>query len=300
MQYVSILSPGFSGSTLLSMILCGQLRTIGFGDTYFGPHNNPENICNCGVPFTQCKPRLLIEDAIRLGLREDFSWAHARPVPTPVFWPSKYLNYWPLRKSLSLPLLRKISPNLRSFLFKNFYDETRLMIDGLNNTGDYDFYIDGSKVPTRLELLRTAIPNIKVIHMVRHPGAILYRYHKLGIKRDESGIRQWKRYHLRANKFNSLLRPDHYMVVSYESIVQKPNLFLPSVRKFIGMNAIQDEDPRKLYRDRVHIIGNRMRKTADYIENMSESWRQYLPKKSQLLAESAIEDLDWIKSLYSN
>ena len=297
MQYVSVLSPGFSGSTLLSMILCGQQRTIGFGDTYFGTQNNIDNICNCGLPFTECEPRKVVESAVQKGGQTEFSWVNARPVPMPTFWPVKYANYWPLRKAAVIPLLRTLPPRLRRAIFKTFYSQTRLMIEGLYSTDAYDFYVDGSKALVRLELMRTEIPNLKVIHMIRHPGAILYRYQKLGINRRAEGLAQWQRYHELAHEFKSLVNPDHYFAVSYESIVRNPGEFLNQVRQFIGMPAKDDIDPRRLYREDVHIIGNRMRKTADRIEDMADSWKEHLSRADQVLAENTVAGMDWIDKL---
>ena len=297
MQYVSILSPAFSGSTLLSMILCGQSRTIGFGDTYFGPGNNPENICNCGVPFTECRPRKIVESAVRAGGQSDFSWLNVRPVPMPASWPVELQRYWPLWRAASIPFLRVLTPNLRSSIFQKFYTQTNLMIEGLGATGDYDFYVDGSKFPVRLELLRTEIPNLKVIHMIRHPGAILYRYQKLGINQQKAGLAKWRRYHERAHQFKSLVMTDHYLVVSSESIVRNLGEFLKQVRHFIGMPAELDSDPRKLHRDQVHIIGNRMRKNADHIMDMADSWKQHLAAPARLLAENAVLGVDWMADL---
>lgn len=83
LRYVSLLSPGFSGSTLTSMLLASQPGIVGFGDTYFSGRNKPGNPCTCGLPYTDCPVRQAITmHAKRNGL-PDFSFFDMRAVPTP-------------------------------------------------------------------------------------------------------------------------------------------------------------------------------------------------------------------------
>ena len=171
LQYVTLLSPGFSGSTLMSMLLCSQPRSIGFGDTYF-KQDNPKNLCTCGVPFVECPPRCEIQTEIRLGGIGDFAWGTATTVPIPRSLSARARKYWPLCREICLGGVRRIPQFLRRRLFERFYLENKLMLSALSKSGRYDYYFDGCKDQVRLELLRTEIQDLKVIHMVRHPGAL--------------------------------------------------------------------------------------------------------------------------------
>ena len=194
MQYVSILSPAFSGSTLLSILLTSRPRSIGFGDTY---------------------------------------------------------------------------------------------------------YFDGSKIPSRLELLRTEIPDIKLIHMVRHPGAILYHDQRFGTYNVESRLAHWIRFQRRSRKFQSILGSDNYLAVLYEKIVQEPAIFLRRVASFLNMQDIQLDDAGFINRSKVHILGNAMRENVQQIIDYSNIWREHVPAESQTLADRTFHNEDWAVDMYN-
>ena len=300
MQYVSILSPAFSGSTLLSILLTSQPRSIGFGDTYFNPTNSPKHLCTCGQQFLLCEPRMKIANAIRSGGVSDFSWETAAAVPIPKSWPRSKEGYWPLLSSTSIGVLRMIPSTLRRALFSRFYQENRLMLDHLRDTGAYDYYFDGSKIASRLELLRTEIPDIKLIHMVRHPGAILYHDQRFGTYNVESRLAHWTRFHRRSRKFQSILGSDSYLAVPYEKIVQEPETFLRRLASFLNMQNVQFEDAGVIDRSKVHILGNAMRENVQRIIDFSNTWREHVPEESQSQADRTFRSMGWVVEMYDD
>lgn len=300
MQYVSLLSPAFSGSTLLSILLTSQPRAIGFGDTYFNPSNSLEDSCTCGRTFLECEPRAGIVAAVRAGGYADYSWESAAAVPIPRSWPRSREGYWPLAASSSLPLLRSLPRSARRLLFRNFYRQNRLMLDYLESDAGYDFYFDGCKSLTRLELLRTEIPDIRVIHLVRHPGAILYHDHKYGISNVPDRLKRWAQYHSRAHRFRELVGPDRYLAVPYEKIVQDPAYFLNRVSTFLDMECAPDDDPAVIDRSRAHILGNAMRENVQRIIDYSNTWRQHISADSQAGADALFRSTPWVVDLYAD
>jgi hypothetical protein len=300
MQYVSILSPGFSGSTLLSILLTSPPRSIGFGDTYFGRTNSIKALCTCGKPFLECEARLMIRNAVRQKGLEDFSWETVPAVPRPSSWPKSLARFWPLTQAASLPVLRRIPVGLRKRMFSRFYRENRYILESLEESGQYDYYIDGSKVPNRLELLRTAIPDIKVIHMIRHPGAILYHDQRAGISKVEYRLSQWSRYHRRARSFVPLVGESNYFAVPYESIVQDPKKFLERVGEFLGFDDWPPEDAVTIDRSKVHIVGNKMRQTAERIIDYSNTWRTHVPEQEKMMADEQILKTTWAMRVYDD
>ena len=297
LQFVSLVSTGFSGSTLLSMLLCSQPRSIGFGDTYF-KQDNPDNLCTCGVPFVECLPRCEIQDEIRLGGIADFAWGAATAVPVPRFLSVSARKYWPLWREISLTAVRHVPRSVRRALFGRFYLENRLMMSALKKSGRYDYYFDGCKDQTRLELLRTEIPGLKVIHMVRHPGAYLYHFHRLGERRHRQRLRQWARYHSRARPVRDLVGASNYLAVTYEYVVQDTGQFLRHIAEFLDMDEVYDTPPFLLRRSEIHIQGNRMRKTADRVLNLANKWRDELPEELQAEASAALRRLPWAAALF--
>lgn len=302
LQYVSLMNTSFSGSTLVSMLLCSQPRIIGFGDTYVSPNpqHYPKHPCTCGHWYDECAPRVVVRNAIRAGGISHYNWDRASFAPMPKRLPWKLRQKWPLVKSGSLPFFRRIPHSLRKTLYRQFYLENTLMLQGLEETGIYDIYLDGCKSLVRIELLRSLIPNIKLLHVVRHPGAFFYHFHKTGETQFEKRLRQWIQYNRRAHDFARLVPATNYMVVTYESIVQQPEQFVDKMEKFMGMTETHASDRSRIRRSQIHIIGNRMRETADRVLDFSSTWRGKMPASVEERADEAVRQDDWLRSLYES
>ena len=59
------------------------------------------------------------------------------------------------------------------------------------------------------------------------------------------------------------MAPENYRVVTYESIVKYPEQFVETMESFIGMKRTHSSDRSRIHKSQVHVIGNRMRETAD-------------------------------------
>lgn len=282
------------------MLLCSQPRSIGFGDTYFGGDSDPKNMCTCGVPFLECPPRVESQTEIQQGGIKDFSWATATPVPTPRWISGNMRKHWPLSRSISLAPVMATPTWLRRRLFRKYYLENRLMLSGLARSGQYDYYFDGCKDPVRLELLKTELSGLKVIHIVRHPGAFVYHFHRLGYENPEKRLSQWIRYHSRIRSIVEDLDEKNYLAVTYEYVVEDTGSFLRDVANFLGMEKVDDSPPFLLKRSEIHIQGNSMRKTADRVLNMANKWRGNIPDHMDLEARATLQQLPWAAAMYDN
>ena len=201
--------------------------------------------------------------------------------------------------SSSLSVLRMIPTSLRRVLFKKFYRENRLMVESMRDSGLYDYYFDGCKIATRVELLRTEIPNMKVVHLVRHPGAILYHDQRYGTENVNARLAHWLRFHRRCRKFQKLLGNENYLPVPYEKIVQDPTAFLRRAASFLKMTDVQLENADIIDRSKVHILGNAMREKVQRIIDYSNTWRDHVPAKRQAMATETFRKMDWVVDLYS-
>ena len=136
--------------------------------------------------------------------------------------------------------------------------------------------------------------------MVRHPGAILYHDQKFGFENVDSRLKRWTQFHHRAQEFKTVLGSANYFAVPYEKIVQEPGEFLRRVAGFLNMHTIHDEEPDRIDRSKVHILGNRMRETVERIIDYSNTWREHVPSDRQALAEKTFHDAKWIVDLYED
>jgi len=302
LQYVSLLNTPYSGSTVVSMLLCSQPGIIGFGDTYVvpGPRHYPKHPCTCGAWYDDCPPRVVVRDVVRASGLPDYDWDKTSPTPVPRRLPWKLRQNWPLAKSASLPVLRAIPHSLRKRLYRRYYRENSLMLQGLEKAGDYQVYFDGCKDLPRVELLRTMTSDIKLLHVIRHPGAFFYHFYKLGQTDFEHRLGQWKRYNQRAREISHLVPADNYLAVTYESIVQQPEQFVLKMEKFFGMSETPPRDRTRIHRSQVHIIGNRMRESADRVLDYSNTWRGKMSESVEEKADEVIRHDNWLQSLYED
>jgi hypothetical protein len=302
LQYVSLLATSFSGSTLVSMLMGSQPRVVGFGDTYVPPNPDfyPKHPCTCGSWYEECPPRAAITNAIRSGGVPDYSWDRAAATPVPKSLPWALRQKWPLAKSSSLPFYRGMPGALRRILYRRFYLENAFMLKGLEDTGMYDVYFDGCKSVIRTELLRSTIPDIKVVHMVRHPGAYFYHFHRKGDTQYEKRLRHWFGYNNDARSLTRSMRPENYRMITYESIVKYPEQFVETMESFIGMKRTHSSDRSRIHKSQVHVIGNRMRETADRVLDYSNTWRGKMPADVEEMADEAIRKNSWLRELYSD
>ena len=99
LKYVSILCPGFSGSTLVSMLLGSQPRSVGFGDTYVShvPRHYPKHPCTCGNWYDECAPRAAAFKAIQDGGFPDCRWDNITAIPIPGWFPTRFRRFLPSR-----------------------------------------------------------------------------------------------------------------------------------------------------------------------------------------------------------
>jgi len=300
LQYVSLLNTPYSGSTLVSMLLCSQPGIIGFGDTYVipDPRHYPKHPCTCGAWYDDCPPRMVVKDVVRAGGFPEYDWDKVSPTPVPKRLPWKLRQNWPFAKSASLPVVRAIPQTLRKSLYRRYYRENTLMLQGLEEAGDYSVYFDGCKDLVRIELLRSMISNIKLLHVIRHPGAFFYHFYKLGETVFEKRLDHWIRYNRRAHDFSRRVPADNYLAVTYESIVQQPEQFVARMEKFFGMPASPSAEPARIDRSRVHVIGNRMRESADRVLDYSNTWRGKMPAGVEDKADDVVGQDEWLRSLY--
>ncbi len=301
MKYVSLLNTGFSGSTLVSMMLSSQPKVVGFGDTYFStdPKHLPKHPCTCGKWYEECEPRADSRNAIHRGGETNFEWPSATAVPVPHGMSQQMRRFWPLTKSASLPIVAAIPNPIRKRLFSRYYRQNQLMIEGLAESGKYNVYIDGCKDLVRFELLQSVVPDIRILHIVRHPGAYLYHFHKAGDTQYAMRLKHWLRYNKQCRQLSRRVSLDNYFPITYEAIVRQPEQFLEGFAKFLGVTNFDLSDASALRRSQIHVIGNRMREDADRVLDFSNTWRGKLPPEVEKQADDIIHQDDWFASLYS-
>jgi len=80
---ICVLSSSFSGSTILSIMLCQDEKYIGFGDTYIIRNVSDENdLCNCKETIVNCPYRVAVAKSLsQYGIPKEFIYKSEYAIP---------------------------------------------------------------------------------------------------------------------------------------------------------------------------------------------------------------------------
>jgi hypothetical protein len=98
----------------------------------------------------------------------------------------------------------------------------------------------------------------------------------------------WFGYNDHARALTGSMAPENYRVITYESIVKYPERFVEMMESFIGMKQTHSFDRSRIHKSQVHVIGNRMRETADRVLDYSNTWRGKMPADVEDMADELV------------
>ena len=283
-KMIYIMSPSYSGSTLLTLLLdehpdiatIGELKASGFGDieTY---------LCSCGSRLLECDFwQQLKQDINSRG--GDFDPGHWR---SHFQASAKFHN-----KIIQATYRHRYFEYLRQFLLKS--------IDGLNQNFqiilkmNYDIvesvcrlrnkpvFLDGSKDPIRLRyFIDAGFWDIRVIYLVRDGRATSHSYQKHMQSSYGRAAKVWRLKIEEMNRIAAEIPTAKLIKIRYEDLCRQPQATLAAINQFADLTPFHYS--LKSDTQNRHILGNNMRlKTLDEIR-LDEKWRTTL--KSPELAE---------------
>ncbi len=298
MENIALLSTSYSGSTLLSMLVCSHPSIIGFGDTYnyqFVPLS--ETSCTCGAAPSICCP---IRVAIERRMTESggrFSWLTSNPTPLPRLLAAHPSAVDLSRKAALLSLYRAIPVEARLKIFSSFYEETRLFFEALDAIENKTHYFDGCKVLLRLELLRTLVPETKVIHLIKNPNAYVHSFLGRRGRSLQSIVNGWIRYHAASREFQSILGDQKYMLVTFEELSANPEKTLKDIYHFIGVAARTEPFETWVNKASVHVVGSKSKNVFQRVQEKAPRWKSELRPGQIAYIERRTKDIDWLQPL---
>jgi hypothetical protein len=267
MRNIFLLSSSFSGSTLLSLLICSHPKVIGFGDTYnYQFVKLEETKCSCGAaPSITCPIRVKVQNFMKQS-GFDFEWTSSNP--TPLFKRFRF-NKWFVslsRRTFLLYVYKMFPVSVRKLIFSNYYKENIEFMNALKSCRDCLIYFDGSKFITRMELLLDIFPNTRVLHLIRSPEGFLKSCLKRGRTDYKKNINNWCRYNNNAHSYKKILGNDNYLLITYENLVKNTDSVLSKIQKFLGVNEIDIQDCYEENKKDLHIIGNKMKDSFKKVE----------------------------------
>ena len=278
-RILTIVGTGFTGSTLLSLLLDAHPRMLSVGETQ-GPTARvraAEYGCSCGRTLPECPFWRAVAEAMgRRGV--DFG---------PERWDMLFLPSG--RPALDALLARSLRSNrlddLRDALrdrltpwgarMREIARRNEALVESLLETAGAEVLVDASKDPARvrhLERLTRLRP--RVLHLVRDaPGYVCsYVGHKGAPLAD--GVRAWRRMAGHVERLFARLPAERRLRVRYEDLCADPPAVLARITAFAGVEP--PPWPLEFHAREHHVIGNEMRFATSSEIRLDERWRERL------------------------
>lgn len=271
-----ILSPSYSGSTLLTCLMATHPDVATVGELKASPLGDVASYrCSCGNPILLCP----FWDAVGRGMRQrgvafsptDFG-THFRSQHTFVdrVLHADLRNWaWETLRAtaLHLPQVRR---SYRAILERN-----RLLIEVILDIQKGKLFLDGSKDAIRLRYFRSVgFWNIKVIYLLRDGRGTtnsIARHHGLSI---EAAAREWVRTQKECDRAAEALPSTDLIVLKYEDLCADPAKTMQSIYRFLGLDP---HGGRLSYQaSEHHIMGNAMRLHSFDSIRQDEKWKNAL------------------------
>jgi len=280
---VSLLANGYSGATLLTILLNDHSRIVSNGEAMFFDETDGRRYdCSCGKYIDECE---FYESTTRhMRLPDAAGWDKRLFVQVPRF----------SRKPVLRTLLH--SPRFESRLRHQFINTVpayrsvrdrflRAQLQFFASAREFaaaSIYLDGTKSIRRAQLFaRDARCEMKVLHMVRDGRGFCASYVKN--RRPTSSLTEaakaWVRCIGRIDAFSREFPSVPVLVVRYEDLCRSTVDTIRSICRFL--EVAYEEPGTKSMKD-AHILGNRMRRTFNGAIVEDTSWREKLDDGAQL------------------
>lgn len=293
-DFAYIMSPSYSGSTLLTFLLATHPKIATIGElkaTSMG--NIDEYTCSCGSRIRECGFWNDVIDMTReLDNRLDLAnfGTHFRFGSRPI---ADRLIRARLRGGLHEfvreAVLRIIPGCRRAFL--EIVEKNGVIADAAKRIQGGDVFLDGSKDAIRLKYLVASNRwRIKTVHLVRDGRGMansLIRHQ--GGAMEEAAL-EWRKTTEECERMAARLPNGSCVRVLYEDLCRDPDGVLRSILGFLGLDA--DPANRDFLSAEHHILGNSMRLTSSSEIALDEKWKSALTPEDLATFDQVAGDLN--------
>jgi hypothetical protein len=279
-KLVYIMSPSYSGSTLLTFLLAnhpdvatiGELKASALGDI-------KQYNCSCGELITECGFWARVESEMK-ALGHSFELNHFGTH----FRVSDPLQDRILRALVRGPLFEHIrdlactlTPGCRRTL-KSIILQNKAMIDVIMSIQKAKVFLDGSKDPIRLRhFLDSNNWDIRLIALYRDGRGVANSYmNHVGVSM-EVAANEWL---LKCKEMQNVLRrisKENVYSCRYETLCQETPRILDNIIQFIGLDS--GNLPEDYGVTVHHILGNAMRLKGSNEVKLDEKWKRMLSRE---------------------
>lgn len=272
---IYIMSPSYSGSTLLTFLMANhsEISTIGeLKATSLG--NISKYNCSCGSPFLECDFWINLQKGLQAdgvqfqadNFGTNFSSEHG--------FSNKLLSSrvrGQLFESIRMALL-KFGPS--SAEYKKILERNKLIADKVCELQGGHVFMDGSKNCNRLVYFANAgLWNLKVVNLVRDERGQLCSL----MRREKSSMAEAIERLIQVRKEQkttlSIIGKENYISINYSELCKNTLSSLNQIYRFVGISAVADAN---LSKNKHHILGNSMRLSNVDEIRIDERWKQDL------------------------
>ncbi|MBV1878025.1 MAG: sulfotransferase [Pseudomonadales bacterium] len=276
---IYILSPSFSGSTLLTMMLAQHPRISTIGElkaTAMGSVD--EYSCSCGEKLLACNFwRQLSKDMAQQG--EAFSLSNfgthfgsRHALSNRILGAQVRGGLFEFLREKSIALIPSLAKEYQQITQKN-----RFIIEKICGLQKGDLFLDGSKDPQRLLYYQASgLYNIYVIRMFRNGRA---QCHSRRLKPrnpvDHTGaVKEWVSTIKQMDYLVQKFADDKVFTFQYEQLCAQTGSILDQICSWLSIDPLSmDWSNINLKQSEHHIVGNRMRNEDSIVIRLDEKWR---------------------------
>ncbi len=284
-KLVYIMSPSYSGSTLLTMLLALHPKVSTIGElkaTSMGPIKDYN--CSCGSKIEECSFWKDITSDMH-NLNREFSLDHfgthfasTNPIFNKILGSQVRNQPFELVRKTVLANTPKLNQEYQKIIEQNY-----LLSKLISQHQNADIFLDGSKDPHRLlYLYQSGKWDIHVIRLYRDGRAQSQsQVRKTQYPIDFSGAAKEWRYTIDQMEIVSNKLPsDRITEITYEDLCQDPGLHLGRIWNALQLEPLQlDWENVDLKAKENHILGNNMRNKDRISISLDRKWLEQVDKK---------------------
>jgi Sulfotransferase family len=299
-RYAYVLGTGYSGTTLLSLLLDSHPRIVSIGEVDNIVANFPPPYpCSCGrmigeCPFFTQVKELCAREGVEIDLQNfqvKLGSGLGRNMRRLLFgsaFSSALELGWlpPVRDALlgRLPIYRQH--------VKQVFDRNASIARASLKVSNKELFVDSSKTVARIpHLLRRPEIDVRIIHIVRDVRAVAWSALKRESQRvpAESTARYWVRTHEAALRLGALVGKERYFRFRWEDFCTAPEPVLDRICEFLGVEPV--DLVSRVNAETHHVIGNDIRLRPVRPIRSDETWREVLEPSQRAAAERRAGEL---------